>query len=269
MAEDMTNKGTKGKTQSEVETDNDDDISDTTKAYTWDESKAILDYIKNTCPCWYDFVKFKFLTGVRTGEAVAFMWCDVEWDKERILIRRSYDRRTKKFYPLKNDRSYKGELVRRFPMPKDGDLWNLLKSIPQGDNNEIVLKSRAKRIIDMSTFGNAWRGRNTASNRSVGIIPALIQQGKISKYLKPYNTRHTFVTHAIFDLGHDEKIVSKWCGHKLETSNKHYQDVAIFAERTNPELPASSTKSSDIEILREQLREQQELINRLMQDRKS
>ncbi|MDZ8225914.1 hypothetical protein [Nostoc sp. ChiVER01] len=97
MAEEITTKGTKGKTQNEVETENDDDVLDRAKAYTWDEREIILDYIKNNCPHWYFFTSFKFLTGCRTGEAIAFMWCDIEWEKERILIRRTYDVTTKKF----------------------------------------------------------------------------------------------------------------------------------------------------------------------------
>ncbi|MCC5613881.1 tyrosine-type recombinase/integrase [Nostoc sp. CHAB 5836] len=179
------------------------------KAYSWDETQAILNYVKNSCPHWFNFLKFKFMTGCRTGEAIAFMWCDVEWDKERILIRRTYDRLTKKFYPLKNDKTYKGEEVRKFPMFKDGELWNFLKSIPQSQQNEVIFKSKIGRVINSATFGNSWRGQNSLSIQCKGIIPTLIEQGKLTKYLSPYNTRHTFITHAVYDLGIDEKFVSK------------------------------------------------------------
>jgi hypothetical protein len=45
--------------------------------------------------------------------------------------------------------------------------------------------------------------------------------------------------------------------------------VAIFAEKTNPDLPANqqSTQQSQLDILKEQLRQQQELINKLLQER--
>lgn len=256
LANEIMSLGAKGRKQNEVEDDS--DLLDQTKAYTWEEVQTILDYIENKYPHWYSFVKFKFYTGCRTGEAIALMWCDIEWDKERILIRRTYDRLTKKFYPLKNDSTYKGELVRKFPMLKDGELWNLLKSIPQGEANEIVLKSKTGKIIDDTSFSLSWRGRE-AINRK-GIITRLIEAGSLSKYLSPYNTRHSYITHAVFDLGIDEKIVSKWCGHTIDVSNKHYQDVAIFAERVNPEVK----QQSEIELLKEQLRQQQELINELL-----
>ncbi|MEH2172208.1 tyrosine-type recombinase/integrase [Nostoc sp.] len=203
-----------------------------------------------------NFLKFKFFTGCRTGEAIALMWCDIDWDKERVLIRRTHDRQTKKFYPLKNDKTYKGEEVRRFPMPKDGELWSLMKSIPQGEPNEVVFKSKRGKIINRIGFSIAWKGIDKdSSNKQRGIITELINQGKLAKYLKPYNTRHTFITHAVFDLGIDEKIVSKWCGHKVEISNKHYQDVAIFAERINPEVPQ---QQSEIDLLKQQNKLQQE-----------
>ncbi|MEH1999431.1 MAG: site-specific integrase [Nostoc sp.] len=270
MAEEIVGEGARGKTQNETEINSDDDIFDRTKAYTWDEVQIILDYVQVNCPHWYNFLKFKFLTGCRTGEAIAFMWCDIEWDKERILIRRTFNRLTKKFYPLKNDKTYKGEETRRFPMPKNGELWSLLKSIPQGELKEVVFKSKFGKIISDTNFGHQWRGRES-SNPIKGIISTLIKKDKLIKYLPPYNTRHTFITHAVFDLGIDEKIVSKWCGHQIEVSNKHYQDVAIFAARTNPEVSATNTQQvqqqAELDLLREQLREQQELINKLLQNK--
>ncbi|MBD2495014.1 tyrosine-type recombinase/integrase [Nostoc sp. FACHB-280] len=261
MAEEIQRLGAQGKTQEEIETD--DDVLDQSKAYTWEEAQIILDYVENrpALSHWFSFLKFKFLTGCRTGEAIALRWFNVEWDKERIIIAWTHDGATKKFYPLKNDRSYKGEEKRKFPMPKDGELWNLLKSIPKKEPHDVVFESKTGKIIDRDVFSLAWRGHD--KKKCKGIIPPLIEQGKLTKYLSPYNTRHTFITHAIFDLGIDEKIVSKWCGHTIDVSNKHYQDVAIFAERVNPEVK----QQSELDLLKEQLRQQQELINKLLAEK--
>lgn len=96
----------------------------------------------------------------------------------------------------------------------------------------------------------------------------MIKQGKLTKYLPPYNTRHTFITHQIFDLGRDEKIVSAWCGHNEKVSEKHYQDVSDRATQINPELPANQSQvdnqKSELELLKEQLKRQQEMINELL-----
>jgi integrase len=255
LSEEIQSLGAKGQKLGEVKID--DDALDKSKAYTWDEALIILEYIKNNkrISHWYNFVKFKFLTGCRTGEAIALMWQDVDWDKERILIRRSYDRETKKFYPLKNDSTYKGELVRRFPMPKDGELWQLLKSIEQGQDNEVVFKSKSGKIIDSCIFSVAWSGSQNGKYK--GIIPALVKQGKLTKYLSAYHTRHTFIYHAIFDLGHDEKVVSKWCGHTVGVSAKHYQDIELASIGINPEIPLNQQgkAKSEIELLKEQVEE--------------
>ena len=261
MSDEIKQLGAKGKKQNEVETESDDDILDRSKSYSWDEVLIILESIKQTTH-WYNFIKFKFLTGVRTGEAVAFMWGDVKWDSEEILIRRTYDRVTKGFYPTKTAKGNQS-VIRRFPLPKDGELWSLLKSIPQGKANEIVFKSKTGKIILGTTFHAVWSG----AYGNKGIIPLLIKQGKLSKYLKPYNTRHTFITHQIFDLGRDEKIVSAWCGHGEMVSQKHYQDITDRAMQINPELPATTSQQvqqSEINLLKEQLQQQQELINKLL-----
>jgi len=271
MAEEILRLGAQGKQQDEIETDN--DTEDSLKTYTWTEAQAILDYIESNSRMkhWYSFVKFKFLTGCRTGEAIALRWNDINWDSEKILFRATYDKLTKKFYPLNNDKTYKGQEVRRFPMPKDGELWQLLKSIPQGELNDVVFKSKRGKIIDDRIFGVAWQGRNS-HNKQKGIIRTLIEQGKLSKYLPPYNTRHTFINHAIHDLKIPEKIVCYMCGHQADVSNKHYQDEAIFMKGINPEIPFSQqdfglqkmdNQQTKIETLEEQIKKLQEQLEEM------
>ncbi|BAY27192.1 phage integrase [Calothrix sp. NIES-2100] len=270
MTDDLGKIGAKGKTQDEIEAD--DDTEDQSKAYTWEEVQAILDYIKSA-PAkkhWYHFTKFKFLTGCRTGEAIALRWNDIDWSNERVLIRTTFNQTTKKFYPLKNDKTYKGSEVRRFPMPKDGELWNLLKSIPQGEPSDVVFKSKTGKIINNNVFRDTWQGRTDQGNK--GIISELIKQGKLTKYLSPYNTRHTFINHAIHDLGIPEKVVCYMCGHKPDVSNKHYQDEAIFMKGINPEITFSQqqfglqtidNQKSEIELLREQNEQLRRLVEEM------
>jgi integrase len=269
LADEIKIKGAKGKTKEEIEMTNDNDVLDKSKAYTWDEAQEILNYVQNRKQiyCYYPILKFKFLTGCRTGEAIAFMHGDIFWDKQEIIFRRTYDEGTKKLFPLKNAKG-NSELFRIFPMPTDGELWNLLKSIPQGEPNEVVFKSKMGKIINRNTLGSVWRGNSQGHK---GIIPELIKQGKLTKYLPPYNTRHTFVTHQVYDLGRDEKIVSAWCGHGEFVSQKHYQDTAKYAMQINPELPANSNQpieKSEVELLKEQnkaLAEQMEQMKKMIE----
>ncbi|RAM51116.1 MAG: hypothetical protein C6Y22_12105 [Hapalosiphonaceae cyanobacterium JJU2] len=244
------------------ELEDESDITDKSKAFTWSEAEAILEHVKNQpkIKFLYLFLKFKFLTGCRTGEAIALWFADIKWDKEHIVIRRSYNRTLKIFKPTKN------ETERFFPMPKNGELWNLLKSIPEGKPNEVVFKNRSGNILNYDSIAKVWSGHKYNPD---GIIPLLIKQGKVSKYLRCYNTRHTFITHQIFDLGRDEKIVNAWCEHSQDVSRRHYQDIADRALQINPELPVNNQQiqqtNSEVESLKELVKQQSEQIKALQE----
>ena len=189
-----------------------------------------------------------------------FWWCDVDWDAEKIIIRRTYNRKLNIYKNTKNDTK------RIFPMPKNGELWNLLKSIPEGEPNENTFKSKTGKVINGDTVHRAWHGYIPL--RYKGIIPELVKQGKIKKYLPCYNTRHTFITHQIFDLERDPAIVNAWCEHNENTSSKHYRDTTKYAIQINPELPANQQVqqvTSDVDSLKEVIQQQSEQIKILTQ----
>ncbi|MBD2298747.1 tyrosine recombinase XerC [Nostoc sp. FACHB-190] len=270
-----------GKRVKEIKQDEyreDDEVESKDFAFTWDEAESIMEFLRTSekprFNHWYHFVSFKFLTGCRQGEAIALWWGDVKWDREIIVIDRSYSSTLRKFKPTKN------ETTRIFPMPKDGRLWNLLKELPQGEPNEVVFKNREGNTIHHCVFGEAWKGKRSISKSGTyyypGIIETLIDEGKVSKYLPPYNTRHTFITHQIYDLNREKDIVNAWCEHGEKISAKHYRNTSQIALQINPELPANSVtqQSSDIEALKEELKQQQEkmkqqeeLIRRLLENK--
>lgn len=224
------------------EADTDDDVLEKDKAFTWEEAKNIMEYVRvhpRMCH-WYSFISFKFLTGCRTGEAIAFWWNDVKWDEEKIFIRRNYDNQTRIFKPTKN------EHTRIFPMPENGELWQLLKSIPR--TGDIVFLGRGGRIIEQRSFHQAWKGRDGSIK---GIIPALIEQGKVKKYLPPYNTRHTFINHQINDMGIPPHVVNAWCEHSDQVSKTHYRQLDLRVIPGYGEKKESD--KSETELLREQI----------------
>ncbi|MDB9302866.1 tyrosine-type recombinase/integrase [Nodularia spumigena] len=230
------------------------DIFSKNKAFKWSEVEVILDYIKNNnrLKHWYEFIKFKFLTGVRTSEAIALWWVDIKWDKECIVIRRSYSEECRIFKSTKNNTE------RLFPMPKYGELYQLLKSLKEGEPNECVFKSKYGKVISINRLSKVWCGHKPSNTK--GILPVLIEKGLISKYLPPYNTRHTFINHQIYDLGRDEKIVNSWCEHSIDTSRKFYQDISDKALHINPD---KTTSEVELEKMKVQLEEQRRLIDEL------
>ncbi|RUT07265.1 hypothetical protein DSM106972_025260 [Dulcicalothrix desertica PCC 7102] len=248
----------------ENDIEDDTDVLDKTKCYTWNESLIIRDYIKNRVGIahWYHIVSFRFLTGCRPGEAFGLWWGDIWWDRECIVIRRSYASSIRKFKNTKNNTE------RIFPMPKNGELWNLLKELPEGEPGEVVFKTRTGKVVSSNNVNYLWYGHIKA--RMKGIISDLIKQGKLKQHFSFYKCRHTFVTHQIFDLGREPEIVNAWCEHSDAVSRKHYRDVSTYAMQANPELPANHNQTlSEVDILKKQLAEMQKQLEELKEKKQS
>jgi integrase len=188
------------------DSNNDDDEISDKRAFTIDEMNAIIEAFetpnrKHLAP----IIKFLFWTGCRTGEAIGLQWRDIKWDKEVITFKRTYNRKLKLFKPTKTG------IIRWFPIPKNGGVWNLLKSIPEGNPNEVVFKAKQGGIIDAIALHNIWHGKQ--AHNIPGVINELIQQGKVKEYLKLYATRHTYTSIQINDFGTPREVVAQWCGH--------------------------------------------------------
>ena len=238
----------KGKDYNDTDTEENNSILDRTKAFTWNEAEAIMEYVKAypRISHWYPYIAFKFFTGCRNGEAAAMRWCDIFWDNEVIVIRRAYCPRIKRFKETKNGTK------REFPMPKNGELWNLLKSIPQRQPNDTVFVSKLGKNVSDIALHAIWFGDE--SKKRLGVIHKLIEQGKVSKYLPPYNTRHTFINHQINDIGIAPHVVNAWCEHSEEVSKTHYRqlDLRIIPGYGNEKEKPVTTEVSEIELLKQQ-----------------
>lgn len=233
MAKDIKLKKDKRKTDNDLERDSEDND---TKAFTIDEMNAIIKafessgYRRHLAP----IIKFLFWTGCRTGEAAALKWRDIKWDKELITFRRTYNEALKIFKPTKTN------TIRFFPMPKDGKLWNLLKSIPQREPDDVVFISKQGGITNTVKLHQVWKGNEC--NKSPGIIPELIEQGKVSQYLKLYATRHTFISHQVNIHKIPITTVAQWVGNGAMVSNNSYLDrdkMTVPGYSTTPSEPTS------------------------------
>jgi integrase len=233
------------------------------KAFTLDEVEAILDYVKKSRGShYYPILKFLFLTGCRTGEAIGFMWGDIKWDREFIVIQRSYHLPTKSFVSTKTGS------IRLFRMSKNGDLWNLLKSLNPGKPNEVVFKAKRGGVVNRITLGNFWRGVEKEKNSLPGVIPRLIKQGKVTKYLPLYNTRHTFISYQINECGVPPYVVKDWCGHSEDMTARVYRQEDLltkpvdYADKT---LMIDTSETAKIQALEQQNLMQAEQIKALQE----
>ena len=240
------------------------ELLDKKKAFSWKEAEIIMEAFKNhpkLCK-YYPLIAFKFLTGCRNGEALALWWQDIRFDEERIIIRKSYDSKSRIFKPTKN------ETVCFFPMKKGSKLWDILSELKKGEDNHCVFSVRHNgKPIHQVTLCEKWHGKTFRGVCYVGLVKSLVEQGKVSKYLPVNNTRHTFVSHQIYDLGREPHIVNAWCEHSEEVSRKHYRDASLVASDINPDLPNFNQNThqdnSQVDELKAIIEQQQKQINQL------
>jgi integrase len=161
------------------------------------------------------FVKFLFMTGCRTSEAVGLRWRDVNPGCTIITFSSAISKKTRK--GTKTGKS------RKFPCNQQ--LQSLLQSIrpAKPDPESLVFPNPIGNPIDPAVFlHNAWSGDE--SKNKIGIVTQLVKEGKVERYRPQYNTRHTFITMAL-EAGVSPTQVGRWVGTSTETISRHYAGV--------------------------------------------
>jgi integrase len=170
---------------------------------------------------YYPFVRFLFLTGCRTGEAIALQWKHISPDLTTITFAESYSSKLDIRKPTKTGK------VRKFPV--NADLRTLLLSIkPKAANPDgLVLSTPSGQPIDNGRFTNRiWKGCQSGGKQYKGIISELVATGSISGYRCLYNTRHTFITLMLAN-GLTIPQVAKLVGNSPEIVLRHYAGGAV------------------------------------------
>ncbi len=192
------------------------------RAFSLDEVQAIIEAYETskTVSHYAPLVKLLFYTGCRSGEACALRWKHIKNNCTVIAFQDSYDRRTK---TTGDTKTY---VDRIFRVAVGSKLHQLLKELESkrltpDDPNESVLKDRSGKKINWGSFANAWRGDEQYRKKSV--VDDLVKQGKIKQYLKPYATRHTFITHQV-NKGYPAHVVAGWVGNSADVIWQHYFD---------------------------------------------
>ncbi|MBW4422749.1 MAG: site-specific integrase [Myxacorys californica WJT36-NPBG1] len=148
-----------------------------------------------------DFVEFILGTGCRTGEAIALCWKHVKddgsmvWIGESVTVRR--DRKSTKTYQS-----------RELPLtPKLAQL--LLARKPKSAlPDDAVFPSRRGKLINQKDFAQRpW----TKVLEKLGV-----------DYRRPYNSRHTMISHSIFEHGMNPAKVARLVGNDPKVLFKSY-----------------------------------------------
>ncbi|MFN0318580.1 MAG: tyrosine-type recombinase/integrase [Burkholderiales bacterium] len=158
-----------------------------------------------------DFVEFLFGTGCRIGEAIGLRWGHVTPSCDSVWIGESFSRGVRK--STKTNRARTVTLTDR--------LENMLKQ-RKGENDrdqeDLVFTTPNGLPLDDHNFRNrAWK--------------KVLTEKEID-YRKPYNTRHTLISHAL-DKGMNPVVVAQLTGHDVATLYENY--AGSVASR--PRLP--------------------------------
>jgi len=166
--------------------------------------------------CHYtNFVKFLFLTGCRTSEAVGLRWGDINSECTTVTFTSVITKKQRK--------STKTNRARRFPCNQT--LTTLLQSIRPAQINpdDIVFPNPQGNPINPATFlHNAWGGDKSKGHQ--GIVSELVAQRQVERYRPQYNTRHTFITTCL-EAGVSIPQIARWVGNSPSTLLAYYGGV--------------------------------------------
>ena len=182
------------------------------KPFTREEIGKIIEAFRTDCYYSYyaNYVEFLMLSGVRIGEAIGLRWGHISDDCCTVWIGESVSRGVRK--STKTNRARVIKLSSRLQV--------LLQQIRphQPDPDALVFPAKQGGCLDSHNFRNrAW-------------VSVLEQAG--IPYRKPYNTRHTMVSHAL-ESGMSPATVAQLTGHDVQTL---YQSYAGSVQ-SHPQLP--------------------------------
>lgn len=182
------------------------------KAFTRDEVERIIQGFENSryYRRYLDFVRFKFNTGCRTGEAVALKWKHFNADCSAVWIGESFTKG--KLKPPKNGKSRQVRLGRVVSVM----LRSRMTDSTEGD--DLMFPAPRGGIIDAENFAD----RGWAKILAAADVP----------YRKPYNTRHTFVSHCL-ERGMNPVEVAAITGHDVRTLYRDYAGLI----KSSPQAP--------------------------------
>jgi integrase len=232
--------------------------------FTWKEMKRIIEAYETHHGYSYfaPFVRFLFLTGCRTGEAVALRWKNVT-EKSIIFCENIAVARGKHIY----SNSTKTGKNREFPRNENSALDKLLKQLKSETVNpdDFVFQQPGGGHINRNLFYHSWHGEKSKKRGRFyqGIVSKLASkteaEGGIDHYRCPYSTRHTFITLALESMAKKKNLspgdisqLAKYVGNSLAMIYEHYlgrsgneELVNLDFDSPSPQAPEDGKPSQD------------------------
>ncbi len=163
-----------------------------------------------------NMVRLIALTGCRPEEVHALTWEDIKRKSTRTFI--CFDKAYSKGIVMNNTKNY---VARLFPC--NNQLVELLERVPKRDNpSNLIFPSYQLGYINQDNFRNRYWNK---------VLEGLVRQDRVTKRLKPYCLRHSFITRLIRE-GVDIATVASLSGNSPEIIMKNY-----LASRQDFDLP--------------------------------
>jgi integrase len=200
--------------------------------FTLKEISAIVQKFRSDAELnhYADYVEFKFGCGLRTGEAAALLWRHCSPECDRIWIGESLSNGSRK--------STKTNKARTVPLtPRLQQLLLDRRPTIAHGPDDLIFTSTNGCAIDSKNFCNRyWK-------------PALTFLG--IDYRKPYNTRHTLISHGL-EAGMNPVAIAALTGHDVRTLYENYAGLVNppklpdLLPALNPVLPPVSDVDSPV-----------------------
>jgi len=163
-------------------------------------------------------IKFFFLSGCRTSEAIGLRWHNVKADCSSISF--------EEVVILAQGGAQRKQGTKQSPQrdfPCNRQLRNLLLSIKSESKSESVIANSSVFVrpdgspITHQDLRVAWYGKGD----TLGIVRQLAADGVIDNYRAQYNTRHTMIS-ACLEAGISPVQIAHWVGNSAEIIFRNY-----------------------------------------------
>jgi integrase len=180
--------------------------------FTFEEMSRIIEGFRHHPIYFYltPYVEFLFYSGCRTAEAIGLRWGSVSDDCSTMWIGESLSKGVRK-----STKTNKARTIHTSSRLK-GVLLSIRPNNPSPDSL-VFVTPRGSAIQENNFRNRAWE-------------PILKELG--IKYRKPYNTRHTFISHAL-EKGLTPATVASMTGHDIQTLYENYAGCI----QSSPKLP--------------------------------
>jgi integrase len=207
------------------------DLENDRRAFTKEERDIIIKAFYDAPPAkafYAPLIEFYFLTGCRTSEALPLTWKDIDFERNLIRFSKSLGISTQKVKDTKT-----GE-VRIFYFSETSRLKQLLLKLKNKNSGDLIFPGKKGKFISTTSISESWISKkctkqlvdgSKAKYYYPGVVTQLAEEGKISGYLSPYHTRHTYITLTAHANKHNNNallLIATSCGNSVDVILRHY-----------------------------------------------